>query len=176
MNANAPRNSAQPGMRQLLLGLLAVAVALSVVGWLTQPESPPPPIEGIEVTLTDVNFREEVLDHHGFVLVDFWFEACPPCRRMKPVVAHLSVNYRDRVKVGKMDVDEHAQVPTQFGLSAFPVLLLFRDGEVVARWDGYAGLTQMSDWLDEQIDANSPNSTAWSTRPSHREWAVAGTD
>jgi thioredoxin 1 len=140
-------------MRPLLLGLLAVAIALSVMGWLNRPESPPPPIDGIEVTLTDDDFQREVLEHPGYVLVDFWFEKCPPCRRMKPVVAHLSVNYRDRVKVGKMDIDEHVAVPQRYGLNAFPTLLLFRDGELVARWEGYGGLTEMSRWLDEQLAA-----------------------
>ena len=147
-------------MRPLLLGLLAVAVALSIVAWLTQPEAPPPPINGIEVTLTDDNFQQEVLDHDGVALVDFWFEACPPCRRMQPVVAHLSVNYRDRVKVGKMDIDEHVEVPIRYGLEAFPVLLLFRNGELIARWEGYAGLSEMSAWLDAQLDAHSAGDSA----------------
>lgn len=143
-------------MRQLLLGMLAVAIAFTALSWLTRPEPPPPPIDGIEITLTDDNFREEVLEHRGFVLVDFWFEGCPPCRRMKPVVAHLSVKYRDRVKVGKMDIDEHVAVPAEYGLEAFPTLLLFRDGRLVARWDGYGGLKDMSQWLDEQLAAAAP--------------------
>lgn len=155
MNTPPPTPNAAPstGIRQLLLGMLAVAIAFTALSWFTRPEAPPPAIDGIEVTLTDDNFRQEVLEHRGFVLVDFWFEDCPPCRRMKPVVAHLSVNYRDRVKVGKMDIDQHAAVPTEYGLDAFPVLLLFRDGKLVARRDGYAGLEEMSQWLDEQLSA-----------------------
>lgn len=155
MSANAPdptpaRNT---GMRVLLLGMLAAAIALSVVAWLTGPEGPPPSIEGIEVTLTDDNFQHEVLDQQGFVLVDFWFEGCPPCRRMKPVVAHLSVNYRDRVKVGKLDIDSYSDTPMKLGLQAFPTLLLFHKGKLVATWEGYAGLKELSGWLDEQLAA-----------------------
>lgn len=149
--ASAPNQSV--GIRQLLLGMLIVAVALSVVGWLTQPEAPPPPIDGIEVNLTDESFRREVLDHDGYALVDFWFEGCPPCRQMKPVVAHLSVNYRDRVKVGKLNIEEDRDTPIHFGLEAFPTLLLFRDGELVDRWDGYGGLQEVSQWLDKHLES-----------------------
>ena len=152
-----PAPARDTGMRILLFGMLAAAIVLSMFAWLTGPEAPPSPIDGVEVTLTDDNFQREVLDQPGFVLVDFWFEGCPPCRRMKPVVAHLSVNYRDRVKVGKLDVDAYNDTPLKLGLQAFPTLLLFHDGKLVARWDGYGGLKEMSRWLDEQIaSAGSP--------------------
>ena len=145
-------------MRWIVLGLFVVAAAECALLYFVRPEPPLPPIEGIEVTLTNATFQPEVLDHQGYVLVDFWFEGCPPCRRMKPVVAHLSVNYRDRVKVGKVDIDEYGELAEQYGLDAFPSLLLFKDGEVVARWEGYAGLKQMSAWLDSKVAAGSPAS------------------
>jgi thioredoxin 1 len=153
MSASAPASNRSPGFRWLLLGLLVVAAVQSVLLWMTSPEDPPPPIDGVEVVLTSENFQQEVLDHDGYVLVDFWFEACPPCRRMKPVIAHLSLDYQDRVKVGKVDIDEHVDLPMRYGLQAFPTLLLFRDGEVVARWEGYGGLKEMSRWLDQQLAA-----------------------
>jgi len=143
-------------MRWILLGLLIVAVAECAVLWLTRSEAPPRPIDGIEVILTGSNFQPEVLDHKGYVLVDFWFEGCPPCRRMKPVVAHLSVNYRDRVKVGKVDIDQFGELAERYNLNMFPTLLLFQDGGVVAEWNGYGGLDEMSSWLDEQLAAESP--------------------
>ena len=140
-------------MRYVVLGLFIVAVVQVGLMYLTRPEPLPPPIDGIEVTLTNTNFQQEVLDHSGYVLVDFWFAACPPCQKMKPVVAHLSVNYRDRVKVGKVDIDEYGELAEQYGLSAFPTLLLFKDGEVIATWEGYAGLKQTSAWIDSKVAA-----------------------
>jgi thioredoxin 1 len=142
-------------MRRFVIGLFIVAVVYCGLLFLTRPEAQLPAIDGIEVTLTDANFQPEVLDHQGYVLVDFWFEACPPCRMMKPVVAHVSVNYRDRVKVGKVDIDEYGELAQQYGLDAFPSLLLFKDGEVVAEWEGYAGLKEMSAWLDSKVTAAS---------------------
>ncbi|MBL8849210.1 MAG: thioredoxin [Planctomycetaceae bacterium] len=142
---------ARSSMRYVVLGLFIVAVVQCILMYLTRPEPAPPPIDGIEVTLTDANFQQEVLDHSGYVLVDFWFAACPPCQKMKPVVAHLSVNYRDKVKVGKVDIDDYGELAERYELSAFPTLLLFKDGEVVAQWEGYAGLKQTSAWLDSKV-------------------------
>jgi thioredoxin 1 len=133
-----------------------------VVLWLTRPEPPPEPIDGIEITLTAANLRDEVLDDPGFVLVDFWYEHCPPCRRMEPTISHLSLNYRDRVKVGRVDVEEDVELTEQFHVEAFPTMLLFRDGEVVARWEGYGGLKEVSQWIDKQLtvaDSGGPDQT-----------------
>lgn len=149
---NSPPRSRET--RWLLLGLMAVAVAQTVVLWLTRPEPPPRPIEGIEVTLTRMNFRDQVLDDKGFVLVDFWYEHCPPCRRMEPVIAHLSLNYRDRVMVGRVDVEEEGDLTEQYGVEAFPTLLLFHDGLVVDRWVGYGGLKEVSRWIDKRMSAD----------------------
>jgi thioredoxin 1 len=82
------------------------------------------------VILTDANFEEEVLKSAQPVLVDFWAEWCGPCKMLGPIVNELASEYDGRVKVGKVNIDEHQRVPSDYGIRAIPTLLLFKNGEV----------------------------------------------
>ena len=80
---------------------------------------------------TDANFQSEVIDSDGVVLVDFWAAWCPPCRAIAPTIDELAEDFDGTVKVGKLDIDAHQQVPNQFGVSSIPAVLVFKEGEVV---------------------------------------------
>ncbi len=83
------------------------------------------------VTLEDRTFEQEVLKSDTPVLVDFWAVWCQPCKVIAPVVDSLAVKYKGKLKVAKMDVDQHQMVPQQFGIRSIPTLLLFKGGRVV---------------------------------------------
>ncbi|HEX9241230.1 MAG TPA: thioredoxin [Anaeromyxobacter sp.] len=83
------------------------------------------------VTLQDATFDKEVLKSDVPVLVDFWAVWCGPCKAIAPAVEELAKQYKGKVKIAKMDVDEHQQVPQQFGIRSIPTLLLFKGGRVV---------------------------------------------
>jgi thioredoxin 1 len=83
------------------------------------------------VTLQDATFDQEVLKSDIPVLVDFWAVWCGPCKAVAPAVEELARQYKGKVKVAKMDVDEHQQVPQQFGIRSIPTLLVFKGGRVV---------------------------------------------
>ena len=83
------------------------------------------------VILEDATFDKEVLKSDIPVLVDFWAVWCGPCKAIAPVVEELATQYKGKVKVGKMDVDEHQEVPQQYGIRSIPTLLLFKGGRVV---------------------------------------------
>lgn len=87
------------------------------------------------LTLTDADFDTQV-KAHPFLLVDFWAEWCGPCRMIGPVVEELAGEYKDRLAVGKVNVDENRQVAARFGIRSIPTLLLLRDG---ARADQIVG-------------------------------------
>jgi thioredoxin 1 len=83
------------------------------------------------VTLQDATFDAEVLKSDVPVLVDFWAVWCGPCKAIAPAVEDIALRYKGKLKVGKMDVDTHQQVPQNFGIRSIPTLLIFKDGKVV---------------------------------------------
>jgi thioredoxin 1 len=83
------------------------------------------------VTLQDSTFDAEVLKSDVPVLVDFWAVWCGPCKAIAPAVEEIARRYKGKLKVGKMDVDEHQQIPQNFGIRSIPTLLLFKGGQVV---------------------------------------------
>jgi thioredoxin 1 len=83
------------------------------------------------LTLTDRNFAEEIECSDGLAVVDFWAAWCGPCRMVGPIVEQLAVDYAERVRVGKLDVDANPATTARFGIRSIPAILFFRDGALV---------------------------------------------
>lgn len=81
--------------------------------------------------ITDSNFNEEVLQTKGVVLVDVFAEWCGPCKAMSPTIDKIAEEYKDRVKVGKLDVDKNPNTPGRYNILSVPTLLFFKDGKLV---------------------------------------------
>ncbi len=90
----------------------------------------------MELELTDANFEEKVIQADKPVLVDFWAEWCGPCRMVGPIVSELAGEYKDKVVVGKLDVDSNPEVAMKFGIRNIPTILFFKNGEVVDKQVG----------------------------------------
>ena len=81
--------------------------------------------------LTSNDFKTEVLESDSPVLVDFWAEWCGPCKVIAPVIEELALDYDGKVKFGKLNVDDHNQVASEYGVRSIPTLLVFKNGAVV---------------------------------------------
>lgn len=88
---------------------------------------------------TDQNFQEEVLKSDKPVLVDFWATWCGPCKIVKPVVEKLAEEYKDKVKVVEVDVDQNPQISGQFGIMSIPTLMFFKGGQPAKTMIGAQG-------------------------------------
>lgn len=80
--------------------------------------------------ISDDTFEEEVLKSELPVLVDFWAVWCAPCKMIVPTLEHLAQNYKEKLKVFKINIDENMKVSAKFGIRSIPTLLLFKGGEL----------------------------------------------
>lgn len=90
-----------------------------------------------EITLTNMNFEDEVINSDLPVLVDFWATWCGPCKMIAPVVAEIAKEYEGTIKVGKVNVDEENALAMKYRVASIPTLMLFKNGQVVNTSVGY---------------------------------------
>jgi thioredoxin 1 len=81
------------------------------------------------ISLTDDNFEKELGDSKIPVLVDFWANWCGPCRMISPIIEEIAEDYRDKVRVTKLNVDENPMATSRYGVRSIPTLIIFKDGE-----------------------------------------------
>jgi len=86
-----------------------------------------------EITLTDANFDQTIASSTLPILVDFWAPWCGPCRFIAPVLAEIAEEKAETVKIGKMNVDDNPSVPSRFGITGIPTMILFKDGKAVEK-------------------------------------------
>jgi thioredoxin 1 len=112
------------------------------------------------ITLTEDNFRAEVLESSQPVLVDFWAAWCGPCRMITPIVEELAVDFAGRAKIAKLNIDDYSQIASRYGISAVPTLLLFQSGQVVDQVVGVAPKRVFAAKLEALLEATPSEQAA----------------
>lgn len=97
---------------------------------------------------TDANFKSEVLEAGGPVLVDFWAPWCGPCRKIAPLIDELAGEYQGVAKIGKMNVDDNQSSAMEYGIEAIPTILIFKGGQPVQRFQGIPTKAKIQEALD----------------------------
>jgi thioredoxin 1 len=100
------------------------------------------------LTLTQDNFEKEALQSTTPVLVDFWAEWCGPCKMIAPVLDELAGEYQGKIKIGKVNVDEHQGLAAQYRVSSIPTLLILKNGQIVEQIVGAKGKSALKASLD----------------------------
>jgi len=100
---------------------------------------------------TDLNFEQEVLKSDTPVLVDFWAPWCGPCRIVAPVVEEIADEYLGKIKVVKLNTDEHQNTAMNYGIRSIPTLGIFKDGQVVDSVIGAVPKQQLEEKIKPHI-------------------------
>jgi thioredoxin 1 len=103
------------------------------------------------IDLTDANFGAEVLEHSSTVLVDVWATWCGPCRLMAPLMGWAAETYADRLKVAKLEADGNPLSRDSYRIQGLPTLILFRNGQELARHEGAMAQPQLKAFLDAHL-------------------------
>lgn len=85
------------------------------------------------IILDEHNFENEVLESQVPILVDFWAEWCGPCQALLPIFDELADEYKDKIKVAKLNVDENRSLAMKYRVMSIPTILFFKDGEEIRR-------------------------------------------
>jgi len=83
------------------------------------------------VTITDDSFQQEIDQHQGLAVVDFWATWCGPCHMVAPIMVQIASEYEGKVKVAKLDVDANQKTMMRFNVRSIPSILFFKDGRHV---------------------------------------------
>lgn len=101
--------------------------------------------------VSDGNFEQIVLQSDVPVLVDFWAPWCGPCLAIGPVIDSLAGEYSGKIKVVKMNVDENANVPANYGVRSIPFLVMFKNGQVSESLVGAHPKAKISEMIEKSL-------------------------
>ena len=99
------------------------------------------------VKVDNNNFKADVLEASGPVVVDFWAEWCGPCKMIAPHLEELSKEFGGKVKIVKLNIDENQQTMMRYGVRSIPTLILFKNGEPVDMKVGAGPKSDLQKWI-----------------------------
>lgn len=101
--------------------------------------------------LNSKNFKSEVTEFQGGVLVDFWAPWCGPCRMMGPIIDSLAGKFTGKVKIAKLNVDDAADIAASFNVSTIPTLIFFKNGKAVHTLVGVTPEPELENQINSKL-------------------------
>ncbi|MDX3904329.1 MAG: thioredoxin TrxA [Pigmentiphaga sp.] len=101
--------------------------------------------------VSDSSFDADVLQANEPVLVDYWAEWCGPCKMIAPILEEAAAQYKGKLTIAKVNVDENNATAAKYGIRGIPTLMLFKNGQVVATKVGALSKSQLTAFLDSSL-------------------------
>jgi len=102
--------------------------------------------------ITDDSFDTEVIKSELPIVVDFWAPWCQPCKMIGPFMEEFAGTYSGKLTVAKMDIQDHPQAATKYGIRSIPALLFFKDGNVVESMIGAQPKANIQEVIDRVLE------------------------
>lgn len=96
-------------------------------------------------------FEKEILKHDGVALVDFWGSWCPPCKRVEETLKEILKEYKDKIKIRKMNVDKNPYYAKKYDIRGVPAFLIFKEGKEIERHVGAKSKEQLVKIIENHI-------------------------
>ena len=103
------------------------------------------------VHVTDASFEDDVVKAKGPVLLDFGAEWCGPCKMIAPMLNEIATEYKEKVTIAKLNIDENPDAPGRYGVRGIPTMILFKGGAPAATKVGAAPKSQLKGWLEASL-------------------------
>ena len=101
--------------------------------------------------ISDADFEAEVLQSDVPVLVDFWAPWCAPCRSLTPVIEELAKEFEGKLKIVKINVEDHKEVAGRYNVRGIPNLVMFKNGELQEQIVGAVAKQELSDAITKIV-------------------------
>ncbi len=103
------------------------------------------------INIDENNFEEEVVKSSLPYLVDFWAEWCGPCKNLAPILEEISDELKDKVKIGKINIDDNQELAAKFSIRSIPTMILFKNGDSIETKVGLPPKKELLDWIKTKV-------------------------